>query len=142
MIDKWLRPVRVVRVYILFWPVLMLLAIGNGILREVTYGQALRALLAHQLSTAIAAVLFGLAVLLLARYAVPASTKQAVTIGLIWLAFTLCFEFLFGHYVAGHSWSALLQDYDLLSGRVWPLLLAWVTFLPYFAYKVHESARR
>jgi hypothetical protein len=127
--------VRVVRIYILFWPVLMLLAIGNGILREATYGQALPELFAHQLSTAIAALLFGVAVLLLAKHAVPDSSKQAAATGVIWLAFTLCFEFLFGHYVAGHSWSALLQDYDLLAGRVWPLLLAWITCLPYLAYK-------
>ena len=128
---------RAVWGYLLFWPVLMLLAIGNGLLREATYGQCLTDLHAHQLSTGIAMAAIGLSVLLLARHLAPNSPAQALVIGFSWLALTLCFEFLFGHYVVGHSWSRLLQDYDITSGRVWPLLLAWVTLLPCIAYKYH-----
>ena len=72
------------------------------------------------------------------QYFLPRSAAQAVAIGIIWLSFTLCFEFLFGRYIVGHSWGRLFQDYDLLSGRVWLLLLAWLTCLPYIAYKFHE----
>lgn len=129
---------RVVWIYLLFWPVLMLLAIGNGFLREVTYGQSLSELHSHQLSTVMAMALFGGSVFLLSKYFLPDSAVQAVAIGLAWLVFTLCFEFLFGRYVAGHSWAQLLQDYNVLSGRVWVLLLAWVTCLPYIAYKYYE----
>ncbi len=127
---------REIVVYSLFWPLLMLLAIGNGILREATYGLALPELHAHQLSTVLAIAVFGLAVFALSQYCLPRSAAQASVIGLIWLALTLVFEFLFGHYVAGHSWAELLQDYDLLSGRVWLLLLVWVTCLPYIVYEV------
>ncbi len=134
-VDSWFRPGRVTRVYTLFWPVLMLLAIANGVLREATYGRFLDELHAHQLSTLIAAALIGVAVSILSRRVLPASSKQALAIGFIWLAATLCFEFLFGHYVAGHSWSRLFEDYNLSSGRVWPLLLAWVTWLPYLVYR-------
>jgi cytochrome bd-type quinol oxidase subunit 2 len=80
------------------------------------------------------------AVFLLSKYSIPSSATQAVAIGFIWLAFTLGFEFLFGRYVVGHSWTRLFQDYNLLSGRVWPLLLAWVTCLPYITYKCYEPA--
>ena len=131
---------RSVSIYLLFWIVLVLLAIGNGIIREATYGQHLSELRAHQLSTLIAAVVFGVSVWLLSIYRLPASATQALQIGGIWLALTLCFEFLFGHYVADYSWSRLFQDYNLLSGRLWPLLLAWLTILPYIAYKAHEPA--
>ena len=127
-------------VYVLFWLVLMLLAVGNGILREASYGLHLAELHAHQVSTLSAWALFGVAVWLLARKRVPASLKQSLQIGLVWLLFTLSFEFLFGHYVAGHSWGRLLQDYDILSGRLWLLLLVWVTVLPVLVYKVHERA--
>ncbi|MCB1706549.1 MAG: hypothetical protein KDI17_16905 [Halioglobus sp.] len=122
----------------MFWLVLMLLAIGNGFLREVTYGQFLSELHSHQLSTVLAMALFGVSVFLLSKYSLPDSATQAVAIGLVWLASTLCFEFLFGRYVAGHSWGRLFQDYNVLSGRVWVLLLAWVTCLPYIAYKYFE----
>ena len=118
----------------------MFLAIGNGILREATFAQSLTDLRAHQLSTIIAMLLFGLAVFVLSKYLVPISLKQAVLIGFIWLFFTLSFEFLFGRYFAGHSWGQLLQEYDLLAGHFWPLLLVWIVFLPIMAYKSRESA--
>lgn len=126
-------------IYLLYWLVLMALAIANGILREGTYGKHIPELRAHQLSTLIGATVFGVAVWLFSRRWPPESAAQALYIGLSWLAMTLCFEFLFGHYVAGHSWSRLLQDYDLLSGRVWPLLLVWVTVLPYIVFRVGGS---
>ena len=118
----------------------MLLAIGNGIVREATYGRFLSDLHAHQVSTAIAIAIFGVSVILLAKHLILGSSLQALVVGIIWLALTICFEFLFGRYVAGHSWSQLFQDYVLSSGRVGPLLLAWVTFLPYIAYKSYEPA--
>ena len=37
----------------------------------------------------------------------------------LWLGMTLAFEFLFGHYIAGKSWSLLLADYNLAAGRLW-----------------------
>lgn len=117
----------------------MILAIGNGILREVTYGSFMTELNAHQLSTVLAIIVFGFAVLILSKYVYPDSPSQAVLIGSIWLGLTLCFEFLFGRYVAGHAWSRLFQDYDLFSGRIWLVLLAWVTVLPYIAYRVREA---
>tara|TARA_R110002111_G_scaffold38574_4_gene73385 strand:- start:690 stop:1091 length:402 start_codon:yes stop_codon:yes gene_type:complete len=126
--------------YSLFWLFLMLLAIGNGAVRESTYGQHLSALQAHQVSTATAMIAFGIAVWLLSKWRAPESGAQALTIGGIWLVMTLCFEFLFGHYIAGHSWATLLQDYNLLSGRLWLLLLAWVMFLPYIAYRARLHA--
>lgn len=131
---------RAVWIYLLFWPVLMFLAIGNGFLREATYGQSLSELHSHQVSTVVAMVIFGVAVLLLSKHSLPRSAAQAVAIGVIWLAFTLCFEFIFGRHIFGHSWARLFQDYNLFSGRIWPLLLAWVACLPYIAYKRYEPA--
>ena len=125
-------------IYILFWLVLMVLAVANGILREASYGLHLAELHAHQLSTLFAAALFGVAVWLLSRKRAPGSLKQSLQIGVVWLALTLSFEFLFGHYVAGHTWGRLFQDYDILSGRLWLLLLVWITVLPLLVYWAHE----
>ena len=47
---------RVILIYLIFWLALMVIAIGNGILREATYGQQLSELRAHQLSTLTAGV--------------------------------------------------------------------------------------
>jgi len=59
-----------------------------------------------------------------------------------WLVLTLAFEFLFGHYVGGHSWRSLLDDYDLLSGRLWVLVPAWLAVAPYLFHRLQGGGRR
>jgi len=49
-----------------------------------------------------------------------ASAETLLGVGLLWLALTVSFELLFGRYVAGARWKALLADNDLLRGRLWP----------------------
>lgn len=59
-----------------------------------------------------------------------AGSAAAWRAGILWLAMTVAFEFLFFHYVTGHSWSELLANYDLAAGRLWVLLLAWIAVAP------------
>jgi hypothetical protein len=63
------------------------------------------------------------------------SARQAIHIGLFWMALTMAFEFLFFHYVGGHSWAELLANYDIVHGRLWPLVLVWVAVAPYVFYR-------
>lgn len=75
------------------------------------------------LSTFILVTLILLVVLaLLAGPWASLSRKDLVGIGAAWMALTIAFEFLFGHYVMGASWPSLLSAYDLLEGRVWALV--------------------
>lgn len=110
---------------------MVFIAIANGVLRETTYGRRLDSLHAHQASTLAAILLFGVyisAVLSALRLESPA---QAIRVGIFWVVLTVAFEFLFGHFVAGHPWSRLLADYDLLAGRVWLLVLLWIGSAPW-----------
>ena len=60
----------------------------------------------------------------------PATAREAFLIGLVWLALTLAFEFLAGHYGFRTPWKELLADYDVLSGRIWVLVLLTTTLAP------------
>lgn len=122
--------------YTLAWFVLMIAAIINGAIREAVYKNSLGDLRAHQLSTLTGIILLGVVIWALSRIWPLASAKQTWTVGFIWLAMTIAFEFLFGHFVAGHPWSKLLQDYNIFAGRVWPLVLIWTTIAPYVFYKL------
>jgi hypothetical protein len=115
---------------ILAWIPMAFLAILNGTLRESTYGKRLHELRAHQVSTVMGMGLFGIYIGLISRIWQTQSVPQALTVGLIWLVLTVCFEFIFGHFVARHSWQRLLRDYNLLAGRLWILILAWITLAP------------
>ena len=121
---------------LLAWFVMLLVSVANGTLRDFTYGKHLPELLAHQLSTLSGMVLLGLVIAAYVRFWPPTSARQALYIGLFWMALTVAFEFLFFHYVGGHPWSDLLANYDLTGGRFWPLLLAWVAIAPYILYRM------
>jgi len=121
--------------YLSAWVLLAIVAVANGFLREATYGKRVSERSAHQISTGTAIVFTGVLVWGLGRFWPIGSSAQAWTIGGCWLLATIAFEFGFGRFVAGHSWSRLLTDYDLLHGRVWLLFLIWITILPYLLYR-------
>jgi len=123
-------------IYIASWPGMVSLAILNGLIREKVYGPSMSELSAHQLSSLIAIILFGLYIYGMTVLFAIRSGGQALLIGGIWFVLTVIFEFLFGHYVAGHSWDKLLQDYNLLAGRVWLLVLLWTTIAPYLFFRL------
>lgn len=121
--------------YTLAWLPMVIIGIVNGVIRAVGYAQYLGELRAHQVSTVTAIVLFGIYVWALMRRWPLASSRQALTVGGIWLALTVVFEFVFGHYVMGHPWSTLLHDYNFLAGRLWALVLIWLALAPYVFYR-------
>lgn len=116
--------------FVLAWLPMVAIAVANGLMREAWYGPHLSELQAHQVSTLGALLLLGLYMAWVIRRWPPRSRAQAFAVGGVWLGLTLAFELLFGHYVAGHSWARLAQDYDLLAGRLWPLVPLWVAVAP------------
>ncbi len=105
--------------------------IANGLLREALLSPSLEELGAHQASTAIGVVLIGIVTWLALPWVGATSRPLQVQLGLTWLALTVAFEFGFGHWVAGHPWSALFHDYNLAAGRVWILVLGAVAAAPW-----------
>lgn len=118
---------------------MLLIAVGNGILREAVFKKYMEHLAAHQLSTLTLLVFFAFYIwFIVERYPLTSST-QAISVGLLWLILTLCFEFGFGRY-RGSSWQILLEDYNLLKGRLWILIPVWVAIAPYLFYKIKNGA--
>ncbi|WP_305064564.1 hypothetical protein [Methanococcoides sp.] len=67
---------------------------------------------------------------------VSGTSRQFIYVGLMWLFLTICFEFLFGHFVIGHSWHRLLYDYNIFEGRIWLLVLIVTATSPWLANKI------
>ena len=122
--------------YLIAWFVMLLVSIANGTVRDFTYGRRMDELTAHQLSTASGVLLLGIVILGFVRRYPPSSGRMAVSIGLLLMALTVAFEFLFFHYVGGHSWAELFANYDVSKGRVWVFVLIWVAVAPYLFFRL------
>lgn len=98
------------------------LGVANGASREVIYADAAGDEAAHVISTGtLLALLSGYMRLLQRRWPLS-SRREALSIGAAWTGMTVVFEFGFGHWIAGDSWSALLENYDPTAGKVWMLV--------------------
>ncbi len=115
------------------WLGLSALAIANGVAREGLYGEAVGDHAAHQISTVTLIMLIAGYSWLLQRWWPLSSSRTAWQVGAGWVAMTIAFEFGFGHYVTGNSWSALLADYNLLEGRLWLLIPLTILLAPELA---------
>jgi len=66
------------------------------------------------------------------------SARQAIVVGALWLVMTLMFEFGFGHWVAGRTWPTLFNEYNLLAGRVWVFIPAWLARAPTIFFRLQK----
>ncbi len=104
------------------WLLLAILANINGLVRNFGYGPLVSELTAHQISAVMfIIILLGVSYIFFGSKDYP--VKELWLVGSLWLVLTVIFEFLFGHFVIGHSWEKLLFDYNLLAGRLWSVVL-------------------
>lgn len=106
------------------WFVFLVVAFALGTLRELAVRPLVGEHPAHVVGTlAVVAAFLGIMVIFVWRGRDRCSTGDFWLIGLLWLAMTASFEFLFFHFVGGKSWEDLLADYNVAEGRIWVLVL-------------------
>lgn len=126
--------------YLAAWLVMLLLSVANGALRDFTYGRHMTELAAHQVSTVIGILLLGAVMWVVIRLYPPRNARYAALIGVLWAALTVAFEFLFFHFVGGHSWAELVANYDVLRGRVWVFVVVWLLVAPSVFFVIRKPA--
>ena len=131
------RTTSLLLVSLAFWLILAAVATAAGISRELWLVPQLGELRAHQVGTLFVCAAF-LAVIALFVKRMRPSSEEALVIGIGWLLAAVAFEFGFGHFVDGLSWSRLLSDYDISRGRL--LLLVWITVGggPFVLARLHQ----
>jgi hypothetical protein len=114
------------------WLILFVVMFTNGAVRVLVLQPRLGEDLARQVASLTGVILVLLASWLFVRVSPRATSKQFLLVGMGWLGATMAFEFLFGHFVSGQSWSALLADYNIRRGRLWCLIIISVCLGPWF----------
>ena len=93
------------------WFLMIPAAIANGIVRETVVTPIVGDQTARQISVVTASALFlSIAYYLLRDHAGEEDDRTLLGIGASWLLATILFEFGFGHYVDGKSWSELTHE--------------------------------
>ena len=104
----------------------------NGAVREALLVPWLAGIRAHQVSTLLLVALILAATRLLRGWLALPDGRTAWEVGAGWVACTLAFEFLAGHFLFRRPWSALLADYDVTAGRLWILIPGVTLVAPWF----------
>jgi hypothetical protein len=112
------------------WCVVLVAAVMNGFVRTQWLIPKFGDPHGHMISVLLLCLWIFALTWLLVPWMHPTTGNEALRIGVFWLMLTLLFEFGFGHYVAGRSWSYLLHDYDVLQGRIWVLVLVSTAIAP------------
>lgn len=107
------------------------IAVLNGAFREAFLNPQLGEALARQVSTLLLLLLLAAYFRLVFTKWPIRSSRQAVAVGMAWLALTLAFEAALGRLASGLSWAEILAEYDVRSGRLWVLVPLWVALGPY-----------
>jgi hypothetical protein len=115
------------------WFVLLIVASANGALRQAVLISSIGEVAGRVVSTLILATLIVLLTWLTIAWIAPRTTRDAWIIGALWVALTLAFEFLAGHYLFGTPWVVLLEDYHVLRGRIWILVLLVTAIAPWLS---------
>lgn len=116
---------------ILAWLLLFVVMFANGAIRVVALQPRLGEDRARQLASLSGLALVLIVSWLFVRLTPEARSSQLRWVGVAWVGATIAFEFLFGHFVSGLGWQALLADYDILRGRLWSLILIGVCLGPW-----------
>jgi hypothetical protein len=119
------------------WFVLLIMAVLNGSVRESVITPKFGAVAGHIIST----IMLSAIILVVTWFSIlwigARSTTDAFVVGFTWLALTVAFEFLGGHYLFRRPWEELFADYNIFRGRIWTVVLLSTLFAPIWATRPH-----
>jgi len=123
--DLWKRALVV-------WLVLIGVEFAHGILRTVFLVPVVGDLRARQIG--VFRILIVTCVFV--RWVNAPNMKSLLQVGALWVAITIVFEFIFGHYIFNRSWGDLVSGYDLARGGFLAIGMLVVMFSPVIAAKL------
>ncbi|MRR16122.1 MAG: hypothetical protein EG826_06670 [Deltaproteobacteria bacterium] len=125
--------------YMLAWMAMLIIAVANGTLRQLTFARVMSEPNAHRLSTLTGSVFIGAFIWYVIRIWPPSSGKQAWFIGLCWGFLTVAFESFMGLMLQHLTVQQVLHEYNLLEGRVWSLFLIWLVVAPWIFFRIRQA---
>ncbi len=124
--------------YLLYWLPLIIVAFSNAMLRETVLLKFMNEFRAHQWSTLTLIIFCSVYTWFVFPKLQIVNSGQAFTVGILWVILTVIFEFALGR-MTKKSWSYLLENYNLMEGKLWPVFLICLFLLPFICYRLKST---
>lgn len=124
----------------IIWCVFLVLAIGNGVLRDALLGRWLSMPAAQRASVFTLIGAFAVVVLVARRWWRLHRYPTALLVGVAWAAATVAFEAFMVVRLMQRPWADVLGQYDLSGGNLWVFVPASLIGLPLLAMRARGSS--
>ena len=124
----------------LLWLAFLATAILAGTLRQFLLAPAMDDVPARAVCTALLCVLYFAAIRAFVLRLRIDNPSTRLFLGLFWSGLTLAFEFGLG-LARGLNWEAMLADYNMLEGRLWPLVPLTLMLAPLLSHRKMQGLR-
>jgi hypothetical protein len=133
--NRWRMLIRSLAV----WLSLIAAEIVHGILRAIFLAPIVGEFRSNQIGVFTGSAIILVIAYLTIRWVGARRTSEWLTVGFIWLIFTLTFEVLFGRLVMGLTWERIASDYNVIQGGLMPLGLLVLVCSPIVAAKLRGN---
>lgn len=120
------------------WLVIVVAAIINGLFREWVLVPLVGPDLALPASGLLLCILVVGISIWLVSFLHTTQPRSLLLVGLFWVALTLAFELLFGHFVAGKSWQEIMLVFNVARGDLFVLVLLVTGIAPLLGAKARK----
>lgn len=124
------------------WLVIIAVESVHGTLRTIFLVPALGDHRARQVSVFTGACLILAISVFFVRWMRAETTSRLIWIGMFWTFLTVVFEILLGRFVMGMSWERLAAEYDITTGSLMPLGLAFMIIAPLIADRLRSAGQK
>lgn len=122
----------------IIWFIIAIFAIINGIFRESVLTPYFGEAVALPVSGITLAIIIFTIIYLFFKLFSKNNYRTYLYIGIQFVGMTLIFEFVFGHYVIGKSWTELLQVFNIFEGNLFIITLLVSLFSPLLVAKIKK----
>ena len=125
---------------IIFWFILLLVALINATIRETTYKPLLVPHIgfwAHQISSLTGIILFFIAIyFFLKKNQKNYSRNDLFKVGILWIFMTIVFESFMNIFIRRLNFQQILQTYYFWKGDTWFFVLLSLMISPFVVHKI------
>lgn len=124
------------------WVILAVAMIANGIVREMVLQPQFGSPVADIVSAGLGIVIILAVTRPFLKPLAGSTPSELLIVSVLLVILTVIFEFTFGHWVDGKSWSELAGNYAIWRGRLWPIVLLVLAASPFIWARPSNARQR